>query len=146
MPFFQCLQTLELNVQSRIQNHEEGQLQTLADYILLTPGFAPCLRRLGIKLLKQNPTFGPLLPLFLEGRPPGLTHLALMGVHKRTLEEFYAAGGLAKVKILDIASFHHDIDATAAWMEGVLASEHKGAALKELHVSRCAGMPIIACM
>ena len=67
-------------------------------------------------------------------------------MNKRAFEELgeiYAAGGLAKLNVLDIAYSHHDVDATGVWMEGVLASEHQGGALKQLHVSRCAAMPII---
>lgn len=148
MPCFGRLQCLEFLVRHHMGIKGVPFVRALATYIRRIPGFAPCLRHLSFQIPWENPTFGPLLPLFLESRPPGLTHLTLSSLGDRTMNELgdiYMAGGLAKLKKLEIASSSaNKINAAEAWMAGVVASKHKGAALKELILApRCSTLLII---
>lgn len=137
--FFGRLECLEFAV-GLWSNEAEKQLAALASYMRGTQGYAPSLRQLSIHLGLQGRTFGPLLPLLMEGRPSGLKHLTLTVLGEGGMEELgeiYMVEGLANLTTLHILCSQHDDEAIQAWMEGVLASEHRGAAMRELQVSGC---------
>lgn len=80
---------------------------------------------------------GPLVEVFENGGAPNLEILSLHYFESRSLQELggiYRAGRFANLKILWFEHPELDEDGVRSWMEGVLASGHKGAALQRLIV------------
>lgn len=146
VPIFSRLQSLEL-ASGAWHNNAAAQIDALVSYIRSTPwGRTPYLRSLTINLGLTCATLGPLIPLLLNNCPFGLTHLDLTNLRWKTMQEFgeiYLMGGLATLTTLHITAHESRPQSMASWLEDVIASKRRGAALKELQVSHCATLELI---
>jgi hypothetical protein len=142
VPLFSRLQSLEFV--GEVWPRSGPQVEVAACYIRSTAaGIAPCLRRL---TLNVGLTLDPLSRLLSQNCPTGLTHLNLTNLRAEAMQEMgeiYLMGGLASLTALHVMAHELSCEAMKSWMEGVLASKYRGAALKELEVSYCATIEVI---
>jgi hypothetical protein len=133
LPCFGQLQVLDCRV--NFDGDDEELLGTLAVYALHTEG-APCLRYLNLPyFLDSSPLGLQFKPLFDHGFA-NLTSLHFSGLRANAVAQLvsiYRAGGLAKLEKLTFNSVVFDDQTMDVWMKGVLASGHRGAALRELN-------------
>lgn len=79
--------------------------------------------------------FGPLASPLMEGALPNLERLYISnigGLALQQLGDIYRAGGLVKLEELSFWTPTLAGSCMRAWMDGVLASEHRGVALERL--------------
>lgn len=138
------------NNRDRRQDFElavEEQLTILPRDITYTKG-APCLQELSITLVSSGPDFGPLVALLMGKGAPNLHRLTILNISALALQQLrdiYSAGGLAKVTVLHLWKPTLLGSHLRAWMDGVLAPEHRGAALESLHFYISGGTGEDAC-
>lgn len=122
-------------MQTDFDGDVEEHLETLAAYVLHTDG-APCLRRLNLPyFMAPSPLGTRFQPLFDRGGFANLTSLHSFSMTDNAIEQLgsiYRAGGLAKLESLTFRFVEFDEQTMGALMDGVLASGHRGAALREL--------------
>ena len=79
---------------------------------------------------------GPLVAPLMGKGAPNLQRLTILNISALVLQQLgdiYSAGELAKVTVLHLWKPTLVGSHMRAWMDGVLASEHRGAALESLH-------------
>lgn len=133
LPCFGRLQALDCFV-NPIFTDEMPHLETLAAYMVHTDG-APCLRRVRFPSFGTSPSLRLAFQTLFSGGLVNLISLSFYEVVGRDLEQLgsiYRAGGLAKLEKLALDDATIGEQSMGVWMQGVLASGHRGAALREL--------------
>jgi hypothetical protein len=112
-----------------------GQQLTYAAF-LRSPGRASCLRAIEFSTYEGDQFIhDDLVQALCEGGAPNLEHLTIIRGDYDVLDQLgdiYRSGALARLEELSFESFEFTEDGVTTWMDGVLASEHKGAALKKI--------------
>lgn len=152
LPSLNKLRVLNIScVRFRFRVHFEEavqeQLTILARYIGYTNG-APCLQELTITLSSSEPDFGPLVTPLIEGGLPNLDWLTIRSIGGRALQQLgdiCSRGGFANVKRVTLVGLRLTKASIRTWMDGELASEHRGAALERLELSVSNGASVDDC-